>query len=167
VDHLERIALVPATPIYRTSILPAWIDYNGHLRDAYYALILSQATDALMDRLGMDAAYRTATGNTLYTVEMHIHYLREVHASDIVEVSARLLAADHKRIHAAFDLGCQGQSAPAATAEFMLLHVHQGETVSTTPFPPEVAAAIAALACSSPAAAWPGPGSRRMQLRGR
>ncbi|MFI4868618.1 MAG: thioesterase family protein [Steroidobacterales bacterium] len=158
---------MPAAPIHRTAILPAWIDYNGHLRDAYYALILSQASDALMDRLGMDAAYRAATGNTLYTVEMHIHYLREVHASDIVVVSVRLLGADHKRIHAAFDLGCEGQSAQAATAEFMLLHVHQGEAVSTTPFPPEIAAAIGTLAPANADAPWPGPGSRRMELRGR
>ena len=75
---------MPATPIYRTAIAAEWIDYNGHVRDAYYALILSYASDALMERLGMDVAYRAATGNTLYTVEMHIHYLREIHHSDIV-----------------------------------------------------------------------------------
>jgi acyl-CoA thioester hydrolase len=158
---------VPATPIYRTAILPAWIDYNGHLRDAYYALILSQATDALMDRLGMDAAYRAATGNTLYTVEMHIHYLREVHASDIVVVGVRLLGTDHKRIHAAFELSCEGRTALAATAEFMLLHVHQGQTVSTRAFPPEIAGAVGELARSAADTPWPGPGSRRMELRGR
>jgi acyl-CoA thioester hydrolase len=163
----QRSSLVPAAPIYRTAILAAWIDYNGHLRDAYYALILSYATDALMDRIGMDAAYRAATGNTLYTVEMHIHYLREVHHSDIVNVTVRLLGTDHKRIHAAFDMICEGQKAPAATAEFMLLHVHQGETVSTTPFAPEIAAAIAALAQASADPQWSGPGSRRMELRGR
>src|SRR5205085_8244939 len=37
--------------IYETAILPEWIDYNGHLRDAYYTLIVSLASDALMDRL--------------------------------------------------------------------------------------------------------------------
>src|SRR5262249_2110436 len=58
-------------PIYQTTILPDWIDYNGHLRDAYYALIVSQASDALMDRVGLDAPYRTRTRCTLYTVEMH------------------------------------------------------------------------------------------------
>jgi acyl-CoA thioester hydrolase len=158
---------VSATPIYRTAILPAWIDYNGHLRDAYYALIVSYASDALMDRVGMDAAYRAATGNTLYTVEMHIHYLREIHHSDVVIVSASLLGADHKRIHAAFDISCEGQAAVAATAEFMLSHVHQGETVSTTAFEPSIASAIAALAASGTLTPWPGPGSRRMQLRGR
>jgi len=49
-----------------------WIDYNGHLRDAYYVLIVSQATDALMDRIGLDEAYRRRTQCTLYTVELHI-----------------------------------------------------------------------------------------------
>jgi acyl-CoA thioester hydrolase len=158
---------VPATRIYRTAIAPEWIDFNGHLRDAYYALIVSYATDALMERLGMDAAYRAATGNTLYTVEMHIHYLREVHHDDNVIVTARLLGADHKRIHAAFDITCEGQTASAATAEFMLLHVHQGDTVSTRPFAPEIAAAIAALAPAGADGPWSGPGSRRMELRGR
>jgi acyl-CoA thioester hydrolase len=158
---------VPATPIYRTAIEAAWIDYNGHLRDAYYALILSYATDALMDRLGLDAPYRAATGNTLYTLEMHIHYLREVHHSDQVLVGVQLLASDHKRIHAAFGISCVGNAAVAATAEIMLLHVHQGDTVASTPFAPEIAAAIAALASMSADAPWPGPGSRRMELRGR
>ncbi len=156
-----------ATPIYRTAILPEWIDYNGHLRDAYYALILSLASDALMDRIGMDAAYRAASGNTLYTVEMHIHYLREVHQRDIVLVGARLLAADHKRIHTAFEISCEGKQGVAATAEFMLLHVHQAETVSVSAFEPAVAAAIAALMPPATDTPWSGPGSRRMELRPR
>jgi acyl-CoA thioester hydrolase len=158
---------VAATPIYRTAIAPEWIDYNGHLRDAYYALILSHAADALMDRIGMDAAYRAGSGNTLYTVEMHIHYLREVHGKDIVDVTVHLLGTDQKRIHAAFDMTCQGQTAASATAEFMLLHVHQGQTVSSRPFEPDIAGAIAALALSSADTPWAGPGSRHMQLRGR
>jgi acyl-CoA thioester hydrolase len=158
---------VAATPIYRTAILPEWIDYNGHLRDAYYALILSLASDALMDRIGMDAAYRAASGNTLYTVEMHIHYLREVHQRDIVLVGARLLAADHKRMHTAFEISCEGKQGVAATAEFMLLHVHQAETVSVSAFEPAVAAAIAALMPPATDTPWSGPGSRRMELRPR
>ena len=156
-----------ATPIYRTAILPEWIDYNGHVRDAYYALILSYASDALMERLGMDAAYRAASGNTLYTVEMHIHYLREIHHSDIALVGVRLLAADHKRIHAAFEISREAGEGVAATAELLLLHVHQAETLSVTAFEPAVAAAIAALMPPVTDTPWPGPGSRRMELRGR
>jgi len=95
---------VAAVPIYQTALLPEWIDYNGHLRDAYYALIVSLGCDALMDRLKMDAAYRQRTLCTLYTVEMHIHYLHEVKAADTAIVTVRVAGADHKRIHAAFEI---------------------------------------------------------------
>jgi len=153
--------------IYRTALVPEWIDYNGHLRDAYYGLIVSYACDALMDRLGIDAAYRERTRNTLYTVEMHIHYLQEVKKTDIVVVNVRMLGADQKRIHAAFDIVREGDAVVAATAEQMLLHVHQGETVTTTPFPPEIANAISALVTATAGAPEVGPGSRRMELRRR
>ena len=38
-----------APKIYSTAVDPAWIDYNGHLRDGYYGVIMSLACDALMD----------------------------------------------------------------------------------------------------------------------
>ena len=62
-------------PVYRATLEADWIDYNGHLRDAYYGLVASYAVDAVMDALGLDAAYRADTNCTLYTLEMHIHYL--------------------------------------------------------------------------------------------
>ena len=135
--------------VYRTAVAAEWIDYNGHLRDAYYALIVSLACDALMDRLGLDAGYRERTRTTLYTVEMHIHFLREVKKDDVVLVDVRVLGADQKKIHAAFDLVRESDGAAAASAEMMLLHVHQSEKVTTTPFPPDVAGAIAKLVAST------------------
>ena len=79
-----------ALRIYSTAVLPEWIDYNGHLRDAYYGLVLSYACDELMDYLGMDAAYRQQTHCTLYTLEEHLHFLHEVKGSDTIGVSVRL-----------------------------------------------------------------------------
>jgi acyl-CoA thioester hydrolase len=152
-------------PLYQTAILPEWIDYNGHLRDAYYGLIVSHATDALMDRIGVDAAYRQRTGCTLYTVETHIHYLHEVKRADTAIVSVRIAGADAKRIHATFELQRAGDTAVAASAESMLLHVcQQGENVGTTPFPAVIAAAIAQLQAASAGMQPAGPGSRRMEL---
>ncbi len=153
-------------PILRTPILPDWIDYNGHLRDAYYGLIFSQSTDALMDRIGLDAAYRARTGCTLYTVEMHLHYLQEVKAADTAEVTLRILGVDAKRIHVALELSRSGQEGVAASAEVMLLHVRQHDgTVSTAAFPEAIAAALAALRDQSGSLAAAAPGSRRMELR--
>lgn len=153
--------------IYRTALSPEWIDYNGHLRDAYYGLIVSYACDELMDRLGMDAAYRLRTHNTLYTVEMHIHFLREVKKDDVVIVSVRVLGADAKRLHVAFDILREADNVVAASAESMLLHVHQGETVTTAPFPPEIGSAVAKLAAATAGAPQVSPGSRRMELQRR
>ncbi len=150
--------------IYRTELAPEWIDYNGHLRDAFYGLIVSYASDALMDRLGMDAAYRERTHNTLYTLEMHTHFFHEVKQSDSVFVNVRILGADQKRIHAAFDIVRDTDAVVAASVEMMLLHVHQGATPASAAFPPEIASAVTKLAAATASAQEVGPGSRRMEL---
>ena len=150
--------------IYRTPIAPEWIDYNGHVRDAYYNLIASHAVDSLMDHLGIDALYREQTTCTLYTVEMHTHYLREISARDTVEARVRILGADEKRIHAALELFCDGSREAAAACEVMLLHIRQSPTPRTASFPEKVAAAIAELRRTTAALPASGPGSRRIEL---
>jgi acyl-CoA thioester hydrolase len=155
---------VSGLPIYRTRIEPEWIDYNGHVRDAYYGLIASYAVDGLMDRIGLDASYREQSGCTLYTVEMHTHYLREISVKDSVEVRVRVLGADQKRIHTALEFVCDGSEDTAATCEVMLLHVRQTPTARTAPFPEQIAAAIAELRRATEALPASGPGSRRMEL---
>jgi len=156
---------VAGVRIFESPVRAEWIDYNGHLRDAYYAVIFSEAIDVLMDRVGLDAAYRRSTGGTLYTVEMHLHYLQEVKQSDTAVVTLRILGLDAKRIHAAFELLRAGHTEVAAAAEVMLLHVRQHEgTVRTVPFPPAVRAALGALQTAAAGMEAGAPGSRRMEL---
>jgi acyl-CoA thioester hydrolase len=164
---------VPAVRIYDSAIQPEWIDYNGHLRDAYYGLIFSYAIDALMDRIGVDAAYRERTGGTLYTLEEHIHYLDSLKQGDIAEISARVIDADRKRIHVGLEMRRAGAPSVAATGEFMLLHVRQTPAPASAPFPAEVSAQIEALrtatadaagAPGAPGTAGGSPGSRRIQI---
>jgi acyl-CoA thioester hydrolase len=151
-------------PLYRTPVEPEWIDYNGHLRDAYYVVVLSSAIDALMDRLGIDAAYRERTRCTLYSLEMHLHWLHEVRLADELEVEARILAVDEKRLHVGLDVRIARHSGPVATAEFMLLHVEQGAKPAAVAFPPQIAAAIARLEATAGPAPWAGPRSRPLAL---
>jgi acyl-CoA thioester hydrolase len=155
---------VSSPPLYRTAVAPEWIDYNGHLRDAYYVVVLSSAIDALMDRLGLDATYRERTRCTLYSLEMHLHWLHEVRLSDELEVEARILAADAKRLHLGLEVRITRHAGPVATAEFMLLHVRQGGSPKAVAFPPEIAAAIARLQAAAGSAPWAGPRSRPLAL---
>jgi acyl-CoA thioester hydrolase len=156
----------PALPLYRAAIQPEWIDFNGHVRDAYYTLVASFAIDAVMDHLGLDAAYRQRTHCTLYTLELHIHYLREVKGSDDLSVTSSVLDFDRKRIHLACRLDCSRLGGePAATADFMLLHVHQGEQVRAAPFPDDVMSALEQLQGTAPARERFAPSSRTIALR--
>lgn len=157
---------MPGLPRYRAQIQPEWIDFNGHVRDAYYSLAASYAIDEIMDHLGMDAAYRERTHCTLYTLEFHIHYLREVKGSDDLSVTSAVLDCDRKRIHLACRLDCTrlGPEA-AATADCMLLHVHQGETVRAAPFPEDIAARLAALKACAPPVERFSPGSRAILIK--
>ncbi len=154
-------------PLYRTRIEPAWIDYNGHLRDAYYGLIASYAVDELMDHLGLDAAYRQRTHCTLYTLEEHIHFLHEVRSSDEIAVATTILDFDHKRIHAGFQFTCARLDSPAATVDMMLLHVHQGATPASAPFPDDVAKRLEASKASAASREAFGPASRKIELKRR
>jgi len=141
-------------PVYRTKIQADWIDYNGHLRDAYYGLILSYATDDMMDHLGLDAAYRQRTHCTLYTLEVHIHFLHEVKGSDELEVRTSILESDRKRIHVRCVFTCARLHEPVAAAEAMLLHVRQGEKPASAPFPADIEERLELL---KSAAAEPSP----------
>jgi len=159
----------PATdlPVYRAAIQPEWIDYNGHLRDAYYGLVASYAVDAVMDHLGLDAAYRERTHCTLYTLEMHLHYLHEVKSSDDLLVSSSIFDFDRKRIHLGCRFTCPRLSDPVATADMMLLHVHQGDKPAVQSFPDEVSARLEALKVSPASREAFGPSSRKIELKRR
>ena len=164
---MSELPAVSELPAYRVEIQPDWIDYNGHLRDAYYVVALSHAIDHVMDHLGLDAAYRERTHCTLYTLELHIHYLHEIKSSDELSVLTSVLDCDQKRIHAASDFLCPRIDGPAAAADLMLLHVHQGAKPASAPFPPEVSQRLEALKLTPAALAARGLGSRKIELKRR
>ena len=131
---------------------PEWIDYNGHLSEAYYVLIFGFATDALMDRVGLDAAYRDRSGCSLYTVEAHVRYLHEVGADAEVEIRTRVVGPGPDRPGAKKARLCHEMwvgGVLVATEELMALHVDQAQG-RAVPLPEETAAALAALAEPAP-----------------
>lgn len=146
--------LTRATPltIYRDSVRAEWVDYNGHLRDAFYMLIFSFATDALLDHIGLDDATRKARKRSVYTLEAHINYLHEIKEGTQVRVDARLIAHDAKRLHLylemfAADAGVPAAGAPVAASEQMLLHVDTNGPKSIA-FDPDVKARIEEIAAA-------------------
>ncbi|MDX1576345.1 MAG: hypothetical protein R3285_09130, partial [Kiloniellales bacterium] len=60
-------ALAEPLLIHEGRVRSDWIDYNGHMRDGYYVVVCSDATDNLMDHFGIDQVYRDRTQRTAFT----------------------------------------------------------------------------------------------------
>ena len=137
---------------------PGWIDYNGHLNMAYYNVLFDRAVDEAFELLGCGLDYVKTRRHSCFTAEVHVRYLRELHAGDPVRVTFQLLDYDAKRMHYFEQLFHAAEGWVSATSENMSLHVDMAAG-KTAPFPADVAALPrpdAGVARQSAA-----PGSRR------
>ncbi|AEI94519.1 thioesterase family protein [Roseobacter litoralis] len=120
---------------FRSSVArvrPEWIDYNGHMNMAYYAVLFDEAGDEIYPEIGFGPDYQK-TGFTTYTAEFHICYLRELHLNDAVTVTLQLIDFDEKRFHFYQEIWHEDGWC-AATGEAMGLHVDQsGPKVAAMP----------------------------------
>lgn len=105
------------------NVKPEWIDYNGHMNEAYYVLAFSSAIDLFMDTIGIDQDFRAAHQVSIYTLENMIRYLKEVHLSDHIRIELQVLEHDSKKIRV-FSTMYQGVTdTQVATMESLLLHM--------------------------------------------
>ena len=147
---------------FSATCLPEWTDYNGHMNDAMYGRVFSDAIDHMMDAIGFDAAYRAETKGTLYTVEDHRWYELEVHEGAALRVETHVLDLDAKRIHIWQGLYVGEQR--CAVCETMLLHISQaGETPKSAP----MAESLLSTLHSHQATQELSPRSRAMEIRRR
>ncbi|MGE6607413.1 thioesterase family protein [Halomonas sp. NPDC076908] len=129
--------------IHETQVAPEWVDYNGHMNDAEYARVFSQACDALIEHIGLDDAGREQHGYTIYTLETHLCYRREAHQGQSLNVDLTLLDSDAKRLHVFFAM-LDEESNLLATSEQMLMGIEKASG-RPGPFPEAIASAVAAL----------------------
>jgi len=102
---------------------PNWIDYNGHMNVAYYVLAFDKGTDGLLDRLGLGETYRRTTNHSIYMLEAHVTYERELKLGEPFTVETQLIDADEKRIHFFHRMHHAEHGFLAATNELLALHV--------------------------------------------
>ena len=121
---------------YATSVKSEWVDYNGHMRDAFYSLVFSYAVDELMDLIGIDKRYRTLTKGTIYVLEFHMYFLREVKENAPLKVENIIIDSDAKRIHLYQSMYSEGEQ--VAICESMQLHVVQNTIPKASPMPLQV-----------------------------
>ncbi|WP_335808451.1 thioesterase family protein [Halobacillus litoralis] len=122
---------------YKQTVPSEWVDYNGHMNDAEYNRAFSLATDAFIDWIGLDEKGREYFQYTVFTLETHTCYLKEMHEGGAFDVSARVLDYDAKRIHLFLEMH-NADGEVVATLEEMLMGIDQNEG-RPAPLPEEVA----------------------------
>jgi acyl-CoA thioester hydrolase len=140
-----------------------WIDYNGHLNMAYYNVLFDRAVDEAYELIGIGADYVSRREHSFFTAEVHLRYLRELHAGDQVRVTFQLLDFDRKRLHTFEQLFHADEGWVAATSENMSLHVDMGAR-KAAPFPAEVTRRLAQMKASHARLPRPEAAGRRIAM---
>lgn len=125
-------------------VLPAWIDYNGHMNVAYYTQSFDQALDEFLEKyLGIGPDHVAATQMGPYALQAHYHYLGELLEGDAFQVAVRLIDHDAKRMHLFAEMTDADQNI-AATFETVLMNVDLIRRKSS-PYDAPTQSALAAL----------------------
>jgi acyl-CoA thioester hydrolase len=140
--------------LHDVTVPPEWTDYNHHLTESAYLLIMGESSDAFFRFLGVDDGYRDA-GHSLYTAETHLRNLREACEGEQLSLTIQVLGTDAKRLHILHEM-YRAAGGLIATAEQMLLHVdtRAGRAV---PFPGHIAGRLREIRAAH-AAVLPVPG---------
>jgi acyl-CoA thioester hydrolase len=145
---------------------PGWIDYNGHLNMAYYNVLFDRAVDEAYELLGCGIAYLEQTRHSTFTAEVHVRYLRELHAGDPVRVTFQLLDYDAKRLHYFEQLFHAAEGWLSATSENMALNVDM-TAKKAAPFPDFIVARLARMKAAHAHLPLPEGAGRRIAMPGK
>ncbi len=132
---------------WRETIQPHWIDYNGHLTEAFYVFVFGHATDHVMAQTGMTLADIEASGTSLFTVEAHVRYLQEVNGLIELEVRSSIIGRTAKLVWIWHEM--RVASDLLATEEVLMAHVDTNAGRSA-PMPDELLARFDQLLVEPP-----------------
>ena len=153
-------------PVLQTTVAPEWIDYNSHMNDAAYARVFSLACDALMDAIGLDDSTRRASGRTIYTLQVMLHYFHEAKLGEAIAVSARVLERDAKRLRIWMEMTRASDGERLAASEQLLLSVDSsGPSPRAAAWSDAVAGALERMAAEGEGIDAPPEAGRGITLR--
>ncbi len=119
-------------------------DYNGHLNEGHALVLLSLATDTLLDAIRLDAEGRERLHFSAFTVQNNLYYRAEGQEGQSVTAQTQLLAFDDKRLRLFHRLCDENSGSVLVELETLMLGVDM-HTRRAARWPAEVAAALEQL----------------------
>jgi len=131
--------------VHTKTVLPEWLDHNGHMNDSFYTYVAGYGFDGMMATCGLTNDYRAATHCTTYSLETHVCYLNEAKLGEPIDVFVQVLDADAKRIHVFVTMKHGTSGNDLAVCEAMYAHVDQDAGPKTAPMPDDMQTKLFAI----------------------
>jgi acyl-CoA thioester hydrolase len=119
---------------HRATVLPEWIDWNGHMNVGFYVVAFDKATDTLCAQFGCSFEYTRDKIGMTFVLEAHVTYDREVKEGDKLRITTQILDHDAKRLHYIHAMYHADEGYLAATNELMLMNIDYA-TRRSAPWP--------------------------------
>ncbi len=142
----EMPTLVTAAPldVHRSTVLPEWVDWNGHMNVAFYVLAFDQASGAFMRNMGLGRNYVEGKHGMTFVLETHVTYDREMRGGAPMRFATQLLARDAKRVHLFHEMYHAEQNYLAATNETIVINIDY-TTRRSAPWPVQATERLKAI----------------------
>ena len=150
--------------IYECTVLPEWIDYNGHMNVAYYVLAFDNATDRLLENMGLGQHHIETNNGSFFVVEAHVNYLAEVVEGAPLRFTIQMLDHDDKRLHFFTRMYHRDEGFLAATSEWLGVHIDLDKRRSSA-MPVDAMARLADLKAAHADIPWPDQAGRKMGIK--
>lgn len=150
--------------LFETSVKPEWLDMNNHMNVAYYVLAFDLATEALFNFVGVGDDYMAAELGSMFALECHVTYNRELRGGDLIRVTSQLLGYDAKKMHFSHHMYHCADGYLAATSEWMAIHMNM-QTRRSAEFPSDVIAQLNDISAAHAGLAVPPEVGRVISLK--
>ena len=121
--------------IAELTVLPEWIDYNGHMNARYYGFAFQDQAEHFLERdLGFGASYVKEEGMGPFVLQKNIGYMQEMVQGEPFHITMRLLDHDAKRMHFYFQMISNRSGKICASAEYLNMNINL-EHRKPAPFP--------------------------------
>ena len=121
--ELPELVTAPPLPTRRSTVLPEWIDWNGHMNVGYYIVAFDKATDVMCEQFGCSWDYTRQKIGMTFVLEAHVTYDQELKEGDPLRVTSQILDYDAKRLHYIHAMYHATEGYLAATNELMLMNI--------------------------------------------
>src|SRR3977135_3912361 len=162
----ELPELITRAPLdtHRSTVLPEWVDWNGHMNVAFYVTAFDQASGAFMRNMGLGRRYVDGKLGMTFVLETHVTYDREMREGAPILFPNQLLERDAKKVHLYHEMFHAERGYLAATNEVIVMNIDYASRRSA-PWPAPVAERLGVLWVAHGALPRPAKAGRVMGLR--